>query len=269
MPIHLRRMRLSIMYALKLRACPYNPAFKCVFQPKYQAFYCKRKKPIFSFGFRVEQHLEKLCIDLTGIAPFRFPKKPPWEMSKPFVRFDLCQIKKSETNPLIFQSRFREILHDFEPELEIYTDGSKTRDGSVGAGVYSKDGCVICKLPDNSSVFSAEVEAIKRALKIVLKSKKETFMIFSDSLSALQSIDNLHWEHPGVCDVLELFSKSFEEDKCVNFCWIPSHIGICGNEHADFAAKTATKLPSCSCVVSPTVRSIKVTLPWLSGLRVI
>ena len=75
-------------------------------------------------------------------------------------------------------------------------------------------------------------------------------MIFSDSLSALQSIDNLHWEHPGVCDVLELFSKSFEEDKCVNFCWIPSHIGICGNEHADFAAKTATKLPSCSCVVS-------------------
>ena len=31
--------------------------------------------------------------------------------------------------------------------------------------------------------------------------------------------------------------------KDIGFCWVPSHIGIKGNEKADFAAKSALDLP--------------------------
>ena len=61
-------------------------------------------------------------------------------------------------------------------------------------------------------------------------------------MSALQAIDHMKWDIPGVLSILELYYKSWRLDKCVNFCWIPSHIGIVGNERVDKAAKAATQV---------------------------
>ena len=50
-------------------------------------------------------------------------------------------------------------------------------------------------------------------------------------------LEHQHIDHPLVLDVLEKYSSLV--NKKVLFCWVPSHVGIQGNELADTAAKAA------------------------------
>ena len=46
-------------------------------------------------------------------------------------------------------------------------------------------------------------------------------------------------DHPYVLDILFNYYNVSNQGKKVNFCWIPSHIGIHGNNEADELAKSA------------------------------
>ena len=59
-----------------------------------------------------------------------------------------------------------------------------------------------CRLPDNASIFSAEIKAVDLALDHIEQSRSSDFIIFSDSLSVLQSLHNRHIENPLLLDVL-------------------------------------------------------------------
>ena len=91
-----------------------------------------------------------------------------------------------------------------------------------------------------SSIFTTEVCAIDLALDIISKDKPKKFMIFSDSMSVLLSLNNKKLEHPLIIKLLcRVHSTSNKE---IVFCWIPSHIGVRGNHRADAAAKSALDL---------------------------
>ena len=95
-----------------------------------------------------------------------------------------------------------------------------------------------CWLPDNSSVYTAELRAILLALKHVYYSKEESFLILSDSLSSLQSTLNLKY-HTVLVQILELYPEMTREGRKIVFIWVPCHVGIWGNSAADSAAKDA------------------------------
>ena len=65
------------------------------------------------------------------------------------------------------------------------------------------------------------------------------FVIFSDSKSLLESISSQDSNNPLINDTLEVIYKLNKKNKTIEFCWIPSHVGIHGNEEADKAAKLA------------------------------
>ena len=74
------------------------------------------------------------------------------------------------------------------------------------------------------------------ALDLIIESGYRNFIIFSDSLSVLTSLHNRNLNNPIVVNLLERITE-ISQTKSIVFCWIPSHIGIRGNEKADVAAK--------------------------------
>ena len=78
------------------------------------------------------------------------------------------------------------------------------------------------------------------ALDYIEEANLSKVIILSDSLSVLQSINNSKIDNSIIQDIiLRLHNMSH---KHIIFCWLPSHVGIRGNEKADKAAKSALSL---------------------------
>ena len=94
-------------------------------------------------------------------------------------------------------------------------------------------------MSDNTSIFTAELTALEKAIEIISTLQGSNFTVYSDSNSALLAIKQYNSSHPIVQRIqVGLFKLSFRS-KNVQFCWVPSHVGIQGNEFADREAKAA------------------------------
>jgi hypothetical protein len=88
------------------------------------------------------------------------------------------------------------------------------------------------------SVYTAELYAIKTALE-ALGDDDGSFVICTDSLSALQSISVFSPVHPIVQEIHSLLLTLTRKGIDICFLWVPGHKGIAGNEKADAMAKEA------------------------------
>ncbi|GBO15257.1 hypothetical protein AVEN_146007-1 [Araneus ventricosus] len=62
-------------------------------------------------------------------------------------------------------------------------------------------------------------------------------------MSSLETLCHPHFQmHPVAMEILGLLQTLQHRGFCILFCWIPSHVGIAGNEQADHSAKTAASL---------------------------
>ena len=98
------------------------------------------------------------------------------------------------------------------------------------------------RIPDGSLVFTAEAKAIDLALDFVNKCNyTDKFVIFSDSLSVLQALNHTSSKN---LQIQQLLLKHHEVSnlKTAIYCWIPSHIGIYGNEKVEKSAKESLNL---------------------------
>ena len=98
------------------------------------------------------------------------------------------------------------------------------------------------RIPDGSSVFTAEAKAIDLALDFVKNcTYTDKFVIFSDSLSVLQALNHTSSKNSQIQHLL-LKHHEISSSKSVIYSWIPSHIGIYGNEKVDKSAKESLNL---------------------------
>lgn len=237
-PLSLRRIKLSLQYIVKLAASPTNPAYHAVFQPNLMHLYEAKPNAIPTLGLRMKPYLTAAGIDTTMIAEIETTPIPSWRLATPLVNFEMAEMKKTQTNPLDYRDRFHKIKSKYPCHKFLYTDGSK--DGSHAAYAVTSQTTNYCseRLPDISSIYTAELIAIYKALRIISDSDLEKFVICSDSKSALQAIKNKLMANPMVLDVLITYAN-IPDHKEVVFCWVPSHVDIEGNEKADFCAKQA------------------------------
>ena len=143
-------------------------------------------------------------------------------------------------NSHIFKTEFLEIKSTYKHQISIYTDGSK-QDEKVACAVISPNFMDSIRLPDNSSIFTAEAKAIDIAPYHIRDQPEKQFIIYSDSLSVLRSLKNLDHRNPLIQQIHRKYNylSAFKE---IVFCWLPSHINIPGNELADLEAISALSL---------------------------
>ena len=127
------------------------------------------------------------------------------------------------------------------PEIMIYTDGSKTEQGS-GAGVFSSELEAELSIPlgIHATIFQAELYGIYSATSLILDNqiKGKHIRIITDSKAVLRTLGkNVHSSRlvQHCLQLLEVIS----ERNSVHLTWTKSHAGNCGNEKADALARQA------------------------------
>ena len=239
-----RRAKLSLQYATKIKSLPKHPAHNAVFDNKYMKLFDARPNAIRTFGLRIKQFLTASNIDFSDIleTPSYFIL-PPWCVKPPKIVLDLVHLKKDRTDSSIYQQLFLEIRDKYRDYIPVYTDGSRDGNSVACATVFPSDTELSMRLPDSASIFTAEIWAIITALEEIKNASESKFIIFTDSLSCLQALLYMKLEHPLIgmairkCVFLNIANKD------IILCWVPSHVGIRGNEKADSAAKSALDLP--------------------------
>ena len=125
----------------------------------------------------------------------------------------------------ILKDHFRRLQSRYKNYQQVYTDGSK-EDSKVGCAVISGNHSNMQRIPDNSSIFTAEANAVDLAIKFY---------------NVLKAMNHTSSKNPQIQKLLEKCHQLLAQKEIV-LCWIPSHIGILGNELVDQQAKTSLSL---------------------------
>ena len=232
-----RRLKLSLQYYMKMKANPENPAYSCVVNPEYKRLFNNKPGTIPTLSIRLQPHLEDMEVELDAISVVRPPECPPWLLQQPNILFNLSDLRKGDTCPLVFQSMLLELFCRFPRHRKVYTDGSK-EDKRTAVSFVCDDHEFSCRINDEASICTAELLAIEAAIEYIWDSSDEEFMIITDSLSSLQALKSQKLNNPIVSNILHM-CHYLSGHKDIVFCWVPSHIGIQGNERADVLAKAA------------------------------
>lgn len=184
---------------------------------------------------------EEVELNMDCIAESVLPSEPPWLLTRVVIDFSLHNVLKNNVSSDFHQMQFHEYCERNKGFKHLFTDGSKDAVGVASAAVHGSD-ISSAKLSKYSSIFSAECYAVILGLQLIELSQDDKFIIFSDSLSCLQALCSFKYEHPHILQIIEIINNLNSQNKSVKFCWIPSHMGIKGNEKADEAAKAALLL---------------------------
>ena len=99
----------------------------------------------------------------------------------------------------------------------MYTDGSKDQE-KVGCAAAKYDDCKTMRIPDDSSVFTAEAKAIDLALDFVKTcAYADKFVIFSFSSSVLQVLNHTSSKNSQIQHLL-LKHHEISSAKTVIYC---------------------------------------------------
>ena len=233
LPLDLRREELGLRYATRIKSSPDNPSNKILNQTLSIDYKVNASKP---FQVRLKEQLRDSNIQDQKFWPVQFPKHPPWKI--PEVERCSINVSKKNSSPQEVKAKFIEHDHKHEKDFKIFTDGSKSALGT-GCAVITKGHYKVGRLSNLASSFTAEMTAIVHALKEVSKVNAKKFVIYTDSKSSIEAMCQYNPFQPLVQKAQEWLYLIYSRHKSVCFCWVPSHVGIKGNEIADAEAKAA------------------------------
>ena len=236
MPLKYRRKQLLIQYYNHLLSSPNNPTNLSIHNLPIERCSQKMILP------RILNTMTELDLAQATVTPDHIGEAATWLLSPECIcsHFDYPSKSTCSTNTLY--SLFMEHKEQYHNNEEhIYTDGSKSNEG-VGCAAISQHTMKLTHLPNEASIFTAELAAVSSALNIVSDSQQQEFVIFTDSQSVLTAIQNIRNSNPLVNKIQKWLIDLHSLHKRVTICWVPGHANIPNNERADEEARNAITL---------------------------
>jgi ribonuclease HI len=228
-------------YVSRILALRKHPCFNIITKPQLLDIFNRRRKATRPLPIRFHDFIASNEVNLPKLCWEGFSEIPPWKIPKPEILTDLASKSKAETNPREYNLNFLELCNNYPNAVRIFTDGSKSNTNTACAAV-SKIGTYAVKMHPYCGIYVAELLGIKTALKEI-KSRNTTFLLCTDSRSALSSIRKVYPTHPLVQDIQSLLFTHRNLGNSIVFVWVPGHTGIRGNELADSTARRALCRP--------------------------
>jgi len=234
LPLNIRQKFLITKYAAKKMSTPQTGLIRTISEPYHEHLL----KPLY---IKIHDILEEISFNINNIKPIEtFPTIPPWNTNPIEANTELIKFNKNITpNSLIINTFYEIINTKFKNYYHFYTDASKTTN-ETGFAITHRDENNLHKLDPLSSIYTAETFAILEATLTALSSNHDKALILSDSMSAVTSIANVDTK----CNLAQSIQNVIlSTDKSIKLMWVPSHIGIPGNELADELAMKAARSP--------------------------
>ena len=96
------------------------------------------------------------------------------------VNFTMHTTNKHNLTNIEVNNQFRQMLSQYDRFIPVYTDGS-LQDDRTSCAVVIKDDNYLYRLPDHTSIFTAELYAISMAIDKIKDTPDNKFLICSDS----------------------------------------------------------------------------------------
>ena len=221
-------------YMLRLQANPDQTILNLISNVEPEKYELKPKKPK-PFYIRYQKIIEKYNFNTGSIMREDLGKNPPWFMEKINCCKELSKLNKGTLSTTILKSTFLEHIQTHQIAQHYYTDGSKNNEGTAYAYHHRNFNFKI-KIPNPSSIYTAELLAIKDATIRAISTNANKALILTDSLSAIDAINKIKNKHPIISQIKNIIQDSQTN---ITICWTPAHTGIQGNETAEKLAKEA------------------------------
>ncbi|CAL4067481.1 unnamed protein product, partial [Meganyctiphanes norvegica] len=229
LPLQLHRDYLSLAYGSKILSDPLHPTRVSLLD--HHDLRHSSDRP---FARRLHDLSQQYNVPLLSLDNRCSFELPPWIQPSFHIDLSVHSSVKAVTPVEVLRARGRELISQFQNTDQYFTDGSVQGD-LTGVGVFHRTFNVCQRLPNHTSIYTAEAYAIFLALRRGLKEKRD-FTVFSDSYSCLSAVKAARSDHPVVARILNILHHS---SLVIWLCWIPSHCGILGNEQADRLAGRA------------------------------
>ena len=161
-----------------------------------------------------------------------FQDRARWEASSIIYNVNHT-ITKTTSTPEELRTAAMHEMQNLPIGTHYYTDGSKS-DSRAAAAYVVNNSAVNFRLNNDATITQAELMAILGALDHAVINHVRP-IIHTDSLTAIQILMNNKESERFLCNCILSATKYIESIPVIN--WIPSHVGIEGNERADTHAK--------------------------------
>ncbi|XP_064118940.1 uncharacterized protein LOC135223949 [Macrobrachium nipponense] len=187
---------------------------------------------------------------------------PPWKKDTATYKYTNLPRAKEDCTKEELRAAAYEAIRNTEiiGAQTYYINGSVDPENqTTGAAIYSRKFTACWRTFNHSFTMQTELMAIRQAMLYLLENEEGPVIIHTDSKSSMQALQQQKNKESKalLAGIKTPLHQHSERGRPVTLNWIPSHIGIPGNERADELAKSTKYIDRVQIHIQPALQQGK------------